>query len=296
MNGYRAPAERTAEEIAGELDALVRGFEAHDDPRVRADAFALLERVDALHRTALTRLVAAIRSVGADAVLDRALDDPAVRMLLHLYDLLPGDDPAPVELALDQVRPYLGTHGAAVRLLGVTDGVVRLRLSGAPASGTHVPLAQVVETTLHGHFPALRGVEIEEERLAAPASFIPLSSVGLAPGPPARQPHAAGPAAEIPPGTIKQAVAGGWHLLVCNVDGAMFAVADRCPGSMLPLAAGALVEGELRCPWHGCRFDVRTGRRLDGVGAGLEVFPARVVDGLVQVDLPVEAAAGRGTP
>ena len=36
-----------------------------------------------------------------------------------------------VREALDEVRPYLESHGGDVELLGVEDGVVRLRLQGS---------------------------------------------------------------------------------------------------------------------------------------------------------------------
>lgn len=56
-----------------------------------------------------------------------------------------------------------------------------------------------------------------------------------------------------------------------------------CPGSLLPLHLGTLEEGEIRCPWHGCRFDVDTGRRLDVEGPALESLPVRLEDGRVWV-------------
>ena len=44
---------------------------------------------------------------------------------------------------------------------------------------------------------------------------------------------------------------------------------------------------ELRCSWHGCRYDVRTGHRLDWANAQQEdhltVLPVRVNEGQVQV-------------
>ena len=47
--------------------------------------------------------------------------------------------------ALDEVRPYLASHGGDVELLGVEDGVVRLRLEGScngcPSSAMTLKLA-----------------------------------------------------------------------------------------------------------------------------------------------------------
>lgn len=53
----------------------------------------------------------------------------------------------------------------------------------------------------------------------------------------------------------------------------------------------------LHCPWHGCRYDVRTGKRLDADAQGLEVLPVAVQAGMIQVALnvaPVALSAPRG--
>ena len=48
------------------------------------------------------------------------------------------------------------------------------------------------------------------------------------------------------------------------------------------------LEGaELRCSWHGCRYDVRTGQRLDGPER-IAVFPVAVESGEIRVAIGVE--------
>ena len=56
-------------------------------------------------------------------------------------------------------------------------------------------------------------------------------------------------------------------LRICLVrDGsAVFAFLDRCPHRDFPLSGGDLVKScVIECPWHGARFDVRTGGVLQG--------------------------------
>jgi nitrite reductase/ring-hydroxylating ferredoxin subunit len=73
--------------------------------------------------------------------------------------------------------------------------------------------------------------------------------------------HRAGAATELGPGSIRGA--GPW--VVLNVDGQRLAVSRRCRHLRADLAEGHIDEaGCLVCPWHGARYDVRTGRMLSG--------------------------------
>lgn len=61
----------------------------------------------------------------------------------------------------------------------------------------------------------------------------------------------------------------GERILIVRLAGGVRAFVDRCPGSPLTLNAGLVQGGVLLCPWHDCRFDLLTGRRLDREGEGL---------------------------
>ncbi len=75
------------------LDELVTHFENHPHPEVRDRALALLQCVDTIHRAGLVRVAGEIEDLGP--VRDRLLADPAVRLLLELYDLAsPEETPA----------------------------------------------------------------------------------------------------------------------------------------------------------------------------------------------------------
>ncbi len=51
-----------------------------------------------------------------------------------------------------------------------------------------------------------------------------------------------------------------------------------CPHWLGPLDEAAPENGVLRCPWHGYRFDLRTGMSVDGRGCRLAPAPRVVVD------------------
>jgi len=80
----------------------------------------------------------------------------------------------------------------------------------------------------------------------------------------------AGAVSEFPPGTVK----GAGRYAVGNVGGKRFAVTRRCRHLGADLAGGAIdAEGCLVCPWHGARYDVETGRMVDGPGGVFAKVP-----------------------
>jgi Fe-S cluster biogenesis protein NfuA len=140
-----------------------------EDPRALAAVRALVE----LYGEGLRRI--ADRG-GVSAELAR---DELVSHLLLIHDLHPVDLETRVAGALEDVRPYLGSHGGDVELLGVADGVARLRLNGTcdgcPSSA--VTLKHSIETAIMRAAPELVGVEAEGLE-ARPAQLLQ-----IAPGP-----------------------------------------------------------------------------------------------------------------
>jgi nitrite reductase/ring-hydroxylating ferredoxin subunit len=53
--------------------------------------------------------------------------------------------------------------------------------------------------------------------------------------------------------------AGDGGVLLCNVDGEIFAVRNRCTHAAVLLSEAPLEGAEIECPYHGARFDVTTG-------------------------------------
>jgi len=65
---------------------------------------------------------------------------------------------------------------------------------------------------------------------------------------------------------------------IVELDGHLVAHATDCPHMLGPLAEAAVEDGCVRCPWHGYRFDLRTGFSADGRGLRLAPAPEVRVD------------------
>lgn len=79
----------------------------------------------------------------------------------------------------------------------------------------------------------------------------------------------------------------GRELVLCRVDGEICALDGICTHEDLPLDGGEVEDGVLTCPWHGAKYDVRTGRvRALPAVRPLHRYPVRVDDeGRVRVEL-----------
>jgi len=71
-----------------------------------------------------------------------------------------------------------------------------------------------------------------------------------------------GRADEVCPGQKKIFEVDGIMVVVVNLAGEYFCVEDVCTHDGGPLGEGELEDGQLVCPRHGARFDVRTGDAL----------------------------------
>jgi nitrite reductase/ring-hydroxylating ferredoxin subunit len=69
----------------------------------------------------------------------------------------------------------------------------------------------------------------------------------------------------------------GQDFRIVDLDGAVVAHATTCPHWLGPLDHVAQ-DGVIRCPWHGYRFDIRTGRSTDGKPLCLATPPRVVID------------------
>lgn len=79
---------------------------------------------------------------------------------------------------------------------------------------------------------------------------------------------------------------GGEFVGVARVDGELYAFDDMCTHEECLLSDGMIDNGNVVCGCHGAEFDARTGEvRLGPATEPIRMFPCRVVDGKVEVEL-----------
>lgn len=67
---------------------------------------------------------------------------------------------------------------------------------------------------------------------------------------------------EIAPGQARLVTVKGREIVLFNIEGAFFALDNACTHEEGPLAEGEVLGHEVTCPWHGAKFDIRTGEVL----------------------------------
>jgi len=63
-----------------------------------------------------------------------------------------------------------------------------------------------------------------------------------------------------------------------ELDGQLVAHVIECPHMLGPLQRAPVVDGVIECPWHGYRFDIRTGKCVHGMKKGLSPAPKIRID------------------
>lgn len=67
---------------------------------------------------------------------------------------------------------------------------------------------------------------------------------------------------EVGPGEIKQYQVEDRPVALCNVEGEFHAFEDICTHQLAYLSEGEFAAREVKCPLHGAKFDVTTGKAL----------------------------------
>jgi 3-phenylpropionate/trans-cinnamate dioxygenase ferredoxin component len=87
---------------------------------------------------------------------------------------------------------------------------------------------------------------------------------------------------ELLPGEHTVCFDGDTAILVCNIDGDIHALEDKCTHQDFELNPGKLEGAEIECVLHGARFDVRTGEALCAPAyTAVPKFPVLIQDDII---------------
>ena len=284
-------SDSASEERVTTIERLLDEVESLPDPEARGLATDLVTELLELYGEGLGRIMALAGEPGANGLLTELAEDELVSHLLLVHGLHPVPVEQRVQSALDEVRPYLDSHGGDVELLEVDGAVARLRMegscSGCPSSAMTLKLA--IEQAIAKSAPEIESVEADGVTPEPPAPAllqIEMAGGSADAGGPNGKDAASGAwvsAGIVPAGASKRAIStdvSGQAVLLCSVDGAPYAYGPDCPSCESSLDEAPLHNGELTCPSCAKRFDVRrAGRCLDAPQLHLEPIPLLAEDG-----------------
>jgi len=82
-----------------------------------------------------------------------------------------------------------------------------------------------------------------------------------------------------------EAEMNGVAVCLANVGGNLAAMDNWCPHRRGPLGQGWIEGKAVVCPWHAWAFDAETGVALPPERAKVDVFPVKIEDDAVWVDI-----------
>lgn len=98
--------------------------------------------------------------------------------------------------------------------------------------------------------------------------------------------HVLGPVEDFPLDQPVRHVLDGAALVIVRTQQRVYVLADQCSHMAGPLSRGELVDGCLRCPWHGSTFRLADGWNVTGPATAAQpAFDSRTRNGALEVRL-----------
>src|SRR5215216_6001516 len=247
--------DKGLQERVARMETLLEEIETLKDQTARSKAAEVVGVLLDLYGDCLARMMEVVaRGEERERSLKAFAQDELISHLLLLHGLHPLDVETRVVGALEEVRPYLQSHGGNVELLGIEGGVARVWMQGScdgcPSSAVTLKLA--IEEAVQKAAPDLEGIEAEGVTEPQPAPT-------LVAGPTLRRKkkrQEENGASWTVVGGLPQLSGGGTLLkeifgepvLFLKLGGDFYAYRHLCPGCGASLEEGSLNGPELSCP------------------------------------------------
>jgi Fe-S cluster biogenesis protein NfuA/nitrite reductase/ring-hydroxylating ferredoxin subunit len=267
--------------LLGNLERLETIFAAWDDS-ARKLVEAYRGGIDALHKSALRRLIRGLREEPqARAALRAAAEDEIVHAVLRHHGLIKPSLNERLELALEGIRPMLASHGGDVDLVTVDPPRIEVRFTGAcdGCAASTLTFHAGVKKAVQEACPEISEiVQVRGSTSSGAARFTSPFAIKAA-GPW----RAAGALMDIPDEGMRGLDLDGVAVLLFRRGTAVTCFQDACAHLGSSLRDGALAAGIVTCPHHGFRYDLASGECLTATEVQLQPHAVRVVAGRVEV-------------
>jgi nitrite reductase/ring-hydroxylating ferredoxin subunit len=95
-----------------------------------------------------------------------------------------------------------------------------------------------------------------------------------------------GTVTDVPAGEGRVIEAAGRTLALFNVDGTYYALDNSCAHRGGPLGEGDMDRAVVTCPWHGWRWDVRSGANVNNPAVRVACFAVIVEQDALFIEVP----------
>ena len=260
--------DAAARERVTKLERLLEELDAIEDPTARERALSAVQALVELYGAGLERIADVLSRRDDASELGAALAaDELVSHLLLLHDLHPVPLAERVRAALDEVRPYLESHGGDVELLEVEDDVVRLRMEGSCSgcASSTVTLKLAIEEAVRKHAPEIEEIEADGVEEGTPLPVLQVHQVEWTP---------VDGVESLASQTTEVREVDGEPVLFIRLKKSLYAYRPRCAACGGSLEEAEVAEGRLACPACAVAYDVRlAGRAVDGSDLHLQPVP-----------------------
>ncbi|HEU5002181.1 MAG TPA: NifU family protein [Actinomycetota bacterium] len=260
-------------QVGDRIEVLLGELRSSASPEVSTKVEEVVGLLVELYGAGLERILEVVNEDQdvATPLLKRFTDDKFIESLLVLHGIHPVDVDTRIETALDQARPYLGSHAGGVQYLGVDEqGVAHLKLEGSchgcPSSTVTVKLT--LEQAIAEAAPEVLRVEVEGVAEAPTGPSQNLLQIQTRPGGPVDATAADAASAWLPidavgllPGEKRVQVVEGMEVFICSAVGNLYAYRNACASCGASLKDAALLDEALRCSRCGTLYNVRLAGR-----------------------------------
>jgi Fe-S cluster biogenesis protein NfuA/nitrite reductase/ring-hydroxylating ferredoxin subunit len=274
-------ADAEIRERVSRIDGLLEELDNLPEEPARTTALETVQALVLLYGDGLSRIVKLAADANGPLLMEALSRDEVVGHLLLVHGLHPLALQSRVAMALDEVRPYLRSHGGDVELVRVEGLTAVIRLVGSchGCQSSRRTFKLAIEEAIRQHAPDLELLKTEGVPGEVTSPLTSIAAGGQSGW------HVVGALPELEREGIRSRQIAGKPVLFLKLETTYYAYSDECPGCGSSFEKGVLSEGDLHCAECLRRYDLhRAGVCLDAFGFHLEPLPLLVDDsGILRV-------------